>query len=141
MKPSTAKVLRLLEQAGKQGVTTGQFAEQRCPRAAARVHELRRAGYDILAVREEANAYRFVLRGARLGGEGRTSHLAAEPGAAVGGWHRSPNGPMDPPAPDPGAGAAPRELGVPLCRTGGLGVLSQAGGGPARQLRIWEAGA
>lgn len=102
MKPSTAKVLRLLEQAGKQGVTTGQFAEQRCPRAAARVHELRRAGYDILAVREEANAYRFVLRG---------------------------------------AGAAPRELGVPLCRTGGLGVLSQAGGGPARQLRIWEAGA
>lgn len=59
MKDSTAKVLRLLRR-GPQ--TTGSFAAAFCPRASARIHELRHVwGCDIDAERIKANAYRFTL--------------------------------------------------------------------------------
>lgn len=59
MKDSTAKVLVLLHK-GPQ--TTGDFAREFCPRASARIYELRKIwGCVIDAERIKANAYRFTL--------------------------------------------------------------------------------
>jgi hypothetical protein len=70
VKPSTQRVLGLLQGAGAAGVSTGQFAEARCPRASARIAELRELGYDVETRRERANAFRFVLHGAPAVGVG-----------------------------------------------------------------------
>ena len=83
MKDSTAKVLRLLRR-GPQ--TTGSFAAAFCPRASARIHELRHVwGCDIDAERIEANAYRFTLTyeppGLPVGGE--DASVPPRPAAAV----------------------------------------------------------
>ncbi len=59
MKASAAKVLGLLRQRPQ---TTGDFARAFCPRASARIHELRGQGYEIDAERITANAYRYTLR-------------------------------------------------------------------------------
>lgn len=66
MKPATASVLRLLRARGADGLTPAEARDQlACDRLAARVHELRAAGYRIEAVRERspmgATFARYVL--------------------------------------------------------------------------------
>lgn len=62
MKQSTQRVLSLLRSAGSRGITTGELAEARCPRASARIYELRHVwDCEVEATRLCDNAYRFVL--------------------------------------------------------------------------------
>ena len=88
MKASTQKVLRLLRQAGSHGVTTSEFAEGRCPRASARICELRHDwGCEVEATRLRDNAYRFTLTyeppGRPVDGATGTVSPADRPVAAV----------------------------------------------------------
>jgi hypothetical protein len=92
VKPSSRKVLELLEAAGPGGVSTGEFAEARCPRASARIAELRELGYDVETRRERANAFRFVLH--------------ATPAVGVGGAKRGVEEALG--AADPGGGPVAR---------------------------------
>ena len=57
MKPATRQVLDLLRLRGKDGVTPAEARTAiACDRLAARVHELKAAGYPIEAVRERSEA-------------------------------------------------------------------------------------
>lgn len=86
MKASTARVLRLLRQAGSRGVTTGEFGEARCLRASGRIHELRHEhGCTIEATRLRDNAYRFTLVHAPddLGVDGAASTVSPDRAVAA----------------------------------------------------------
>ena len=56
-------VLRMLENAGERGVTTGQFIDAKIPRFSARIEELRRT-HLIVRHRVTASRYRYELVGA-----------------------------------------------------------------------------
>lgn len=62
LKPSTAKVLGFLRDAGSRGVTTHELLHGGCgSRYGGRIHELRKLGYDITAERERQGSYRYTL--------------------------------------------------------------------------------
>lgn len=60
MKPSTMKVLGMLQQGP---VTTGEFAAAFCPRASARIAELREMGYTIRTRQLTPSAFEYDLVG------------------------------------------------------------------------------
>jgi hypothetical protein len=68
VKPSTAKALRVLEEAGDRGLTTGELTRMVGTRFGARILELRRAGYVISEERIKANQSLYVLE--RQDGDG-----------------------------------------------------------------------
>lgn len=68
------KVLDLLERAGSEGVTNGQFADENILRYGARLKELREAGYDI-STHGSGGTRTYVLE-KREGGENPGSSLA-----------------------------------------------------------------
>lgn len=63
MKPQTVKVLRMLQEMGSAGVTTGEFLRAFIGRLGARVGELRAVGWQIDRHDESAHSSRYVLRG------------------------------------------------------------------------------
>lgn len=100
LKPSARKVLDLLRAARPGCVTTGQFAEERCPRASARIAELRHEfGCDIDAKRVRNNAFAFTLIHEPSGLPG--AHAGLGVGGAV------PPAELPPSAVDPEAEAPP----------------------------------
>lgn len=58
----TARILKLLK---TNGSATNRELNRVCFRYGARLHDLRREGWDILSVREKDGLWRFVLRGHR----------------------------------------------------------------------------
>lgn len=58
----TGRILKLLK---TQGTVTNRDLNKIAYRYSARIHELRREGHDILAVREKVGLYRFIYRGHR----------------------------------------------------------------------------
>lgn len=63
MKPSTFKTLRLLQDHGETGVTTGMFAASGLARFGARLKELRDDGFVIRTERIRAGSCRYTLIG------------------------------------------------------------------------------
>lgn len=64
------QILRMLEDAGDQGVTGNQFYAACLPRFAARIKELRDAGYRIVTERIDANHFSYKLLSDRTVGKG-----------------------------------------------------------------------
>ena len=63
MKPSTVRVLSMLKHAGARGVTSGEFAQAYVLRYSARLHELRKAGYQIrIEWIPDRSSCRYVLK-------------------------------------------------------------------------------
>lgn len=83
MKPNTRKALRLLKDAGDQGITTGQFLEHGIGRFSARIAELREAGHHITSRRESNNRHRYFLKSPQIGAV--SDVIGAEHGADLGG--------------------------------------------------------
>lgn len=57
------RVLSMLKNAGRSGVTTGEFLDAYLPRFGARIYELRRAGMLIDQERLSSSSWRYTLRG------------------------------------------------------------------------------
>lgn len=62
-KPQTVKTLRMLQEAGERGVTTGEFLRCYIARFSARLGELRAVGWRIRGARERDLSWRFWLEG------------------------------------------------------------------------------
>lgn len=64
------RILEMLEQAGEKGVHSFEFYEQRMPRGAAVICDLRKEGYPIESVNEkyngDAQGVRYFLRSTQL---------------------------------------------------------------------------
>lgn len=58
------QVLRMLQRAGEDGVSTAAFLEARLPRFSARIQELRREGHTIESIRVREGSWRYLLSGA-----------------------------------------------------------------------------
>lgn len=58
------QVLRMLREAGEDGVSTAVFLAAHLPRYSARILELRREGHAIESIRVREGSWRYVLRGA-----------------------------------------------------------------------------
>ena len=54
-------VLQMLEQAGPEGVTSNQFYAACLPRFSARIHELRREGFNVVKEPVEQGHFRYIL--------------------------------------------------------------------------------
>lgn len=102
-------VLRMLEEAGPEGVTSNQFYAACLPRFGARIFELKREGFDVIKEPAEQGHFRYILvshgrsqREADHPGEVRPvvsgAHLHREHSMAHGETPRSGSGPADPPA-------------------------------------------
>lgn len=101
-------VIRMLEQAGPEGVTSNQFYNAFLPRFSARIHELRNKGFNIVKEPVEQGHFRYILVGRETpSGDADRSGLAAQSGAnftgdsptpATGGTPRRGSSPATPPA-------------------------------------------
>jgi hypothetical protein len=76
------RVLSLLEQAGPEGVTNAQFAQERILRYAARLKELRDEGYEISTYGTNGTV-RYVLENVEAVEEPSASSLAKGPPAST----------------------------------------------------------
>ena len=57
------KVLRMLDEAGPEGVTSNQFYAACLPRFGARIHELKAEGHDVVKEPVEQGHFRYILVG------------------------------------------------------------------------------
>lgn len=135
-------VLRMLEEAGPEGVTSNQFYKALLPRFSARIHELRREGFDVIKEPVEQGHFCYILVS-----HGRSPREADHPGEVrpvVSGAHldqtcsitsdqplRSGASPTPPPA-----GAAPSSGPAPA--PGQLFEVIEDGPSPANPYE-WEA--
>lgn len=101
-------VIRMLEQAGPEGVTSNQFYAACLPRFSARIHELRNKGFNIVKEPVEQGHFRYILVG-RETPSGDTDRLGPPVGSeatftgdpptpATGGTPRRGSSPALPPA-------------------------------------------
>jgi hypothetical protein len=65
-------VIRMLEQAGPEGVTSNQFYAACLPRFSARIHELRNKGFDIRKEPVEQGHFRYTLHRGQSRAPGET---------------------------------------------------------------------
>lgn len=62
-KAQTVRTLRMLQEAGPRGVTTGEFIRAGIARFSARIGELKAVGWVIAGKREHEHGWRFTLEG------------------------------------------------------------------------------
>jgi hypothetical protein len=98
-------VLRMLTEAGPEGVTSNQFYGARLPRFGARIHELKAEGHDVVKEPVEEGHFRYIL----VSRPSLTQQSPADLGRA---GYPSPNlGLVDPQGPgDPDSYSAPGQL-------------------------------
>ena len=91
------RVLRMLTEAGPEGVTSNQFYGACLPRFGARIHELKAEGHDVVKEPVEQGHFRYILvsrqniqRSADLG-------RAGYPSPNLGGAHAQRSGGVDTP--------------------------------------------
>ena len=109
-------VIRMLEQAGSQGVTSNQFYAACLPRFSARIHELRNKGFTILKEPVEQGHFRYILVGRETpSGDADRSGSPTQSGAnftgsgrdAAGGTPRGGSSPVRVAEAVPSSGEAP----------------------------------
>ena len=97
----------MLEQAGPEGVTSNQFYKALLPRFSARIHELRREGFDVIKEPVEQGHFRYILVGRetpsgdadRLGPPvGSEANFTGSARETAGETPRRGSGPATPPA-------------------------------------------